>query len=103
MENVVFFSVAFVLVAIAVLMLLGKIDFMLAKYRLMLKDGKLKYEKTREYDKKARPVIAVLFFLVALMVVLFFLFPDVADKLSIVVLAVIMPFVLLLELKYRKK
>ena len=103
MEKIVVFLVAFVLVVIALLMFLGKMDFMLAKYRLTLRDGKLRYVKTREYDKKARPVIAVLFFLVALMVVLFFLFPDVADKLAIVVLAVIMPFVLLLELKYRKK
>ena len=103
MENVVVFIVAFLFVALAVLMLFGKIDFMLAKYKLAFREGRLKHVKIREYDKKARPVIAVLFFLVALMVVLFFLFPDVADKLTIVVLAVIMPFVLLLELKYRKK
>ena len=103
MEKIVVFLVAFVLVVIALLMFLGKMDFMLAKYRLTLRDGKLRYVKTREYDKKARPVVAVLFFLIALMSVLLFVFPVIADKLVIIVFAVILPFVLLLELKYRKK
>ena len=103
MEKIVVFLVAFVLVVIALLMFLGKMDFMLAKYRLTLRDGKLRYVKTREYDKKARPVVAVLFLLIALMSVLLFVFPVIADKLVIVVFAVILPFVLLLELKYRKK
>jgi amino acid transporter len=103
MENVVVFIVAFLFVALAVLMLFGKIDFMLAKYKLAFREGRLKHVKIREYDKKARPVIAVLFFLVALLLVLSFLYPSVADKLAIVVLAVVVPFTLVLEFKFRKK
>ena len=103
MEKIVIFLVAFVLVAFAVLMVWGKIDFMLAKYKLRIKDGKLRYVKSHEYDKKARPIIAILFFLVALILVLSVLFPTVVDKFVIVILAVILPFVLSLELKYRKK
>jgi amino acid transporter len=102
MENVVVFIVAFLFVALAVLMLFGKIDFMLAKYKLAFREGRLKHVKIREYDKKARPVIAVLFFLVALLLVLSFLYPSVADKLAIVVLAVVVPFTLVLEFKFRK-
>jgi amino acid transporter len=102
MENVVVFIVAFLFVALAVLMLFGKIDFMLAKYKLAFREGRLKHVKIREYDKKARPVIAVLFFLVALLLVLSFLYPSVADKQAIVVLAVVVPFTLVLEFKFRK-
>lgn len=103
MDKIVVFLVAFILVAFSVLMLFGKIDFMLAKYRFTLRGGKLRKVKSREYDKKARPIIAMLFFLVASLTVLLFLFPAISDKLVIVVLAVVLPFALLLELKYRKK
>ena len=39
------FLVAFVLVVFAVLMLMGKIDFLLANYRLAFIDRKLKFVK----------------------------------------------------------
>ena len=50
MDGLVNFSVAFVLVAFAVVVLMGKADWMMAKYRLTFKDGKPKFVKYREYD-----------------------------------------------------
>ena len=103
MENFVVFLVAFVLVVFAVLMLMGKIDFMLANYRLALIDRKLKFVKRREYDKGARPFLALMFFVISLFLVLVYSIPSIAEYLSYSLLCVVLPIAILLELKYRKK
>ena len=68
MEKILIFLIAFAFVAIGVMLLMGKADFMLDKYRLAFREGKLRNVKIREYDKKARPVVAILFFLVAVLI-----------------------------------
>lgn len=103
MEKIVIFLVAFVLVALALLMLLGKIDFMLANYRLALIEGKLKFVKRREYDKGARPFLAMIFFVISLFLVLVYTIPAIAEYLSYSILCIVLPIAILLELKYRKK
>ena len=103
MERIVVFFVAFALLVFAVLMLMGKIDFMLANYRLALIDRKFKFVKRREYDKGARPFLALMFFLISLFLILVYSVPSIAEYLSYSILCVALPIAILLELKYRKK
>ena len=103
MERIVVFFVAFALLVFAVLMLMGKIDFMLANYRLALIDRKFKFVKRREYDKGARPFLALMFFLISLFLILVYSIPSIAEYLSYSILCVVLPIAILLELKYRKK
>ena len=94
---------AFVLVLFAVLVLLGKADRMMAKYRLSFKDGKLKFVKYREYDAvRARPVFALVLFIIAVLLVLEYIFRPLPEWVGFVFLALILPLGLFLELKCRK-
>ena len=71
MDGLLNFTVAFVLVAFAIVVLLGKADGMMAKYKLAFKDGKLKFVKYREYDvRRTRPLFAFVLFLLAVFIVI---------------------------------
>ena len=103
MDGLLNFSLAFVLVLFAVLVLLGKADRMMAKYRLSFKDGKLKFVKYREYDAvRARPVFALVLFIIAVLLVLEYIFRPLPEWVGFVFLALILPLGLFLELKCRK-
>lgn len=104
MDGLLNFSVAFVLVAFAVVVLMGKADRMMAKYRLTFKDGKLKFVKYREYDiERTRPLFALVLFLLAVFMVLECVFRPLPLWCSLIVLAVIVPIALYMEIRCRKK
>ena len=104
MDGLLNFLLAFVLVVFAVLVLLGKADGMMAKYKLTIEEGKLKFVKYCRYDaKRARPFFALVLFLIAAMLVLEYIFRPVPEWYALIVLALVLPLVLLMELKCRKR
>ena len=102
MNGLLNFIIAFIFVALGTIVLLGKGDAMMANYRIAFKGGKLRFVKRREYKKSARPLYALLFFLLALMMVLEYIFRPIPEYYTIIVLAVLISIILVLELKYRK-
>ena len=104
MEGLLNFSVAFVLVAFAVVVLMGKADRMMAKYRLTFKDGKLRFVKYREYDAAcARPFFALALFVVAAFLVLEYILRPIPEWCALILLAVVVPIALYMDFNCRKK
>ena len=104
MDGLLNFSVAFVLVAFAVVVLMGKADRMMAKYRLSFKDGKLKFVKYREYDAvRARPLFALVLFIIAVFLVLEYVFRPIPEWCALLPLALVLPVALYMEFNCRKK
>lgn len=104
MDGLVNFSVAFVLVAFAVVVLMGKADWMMAKYRFTFKDGKPKFVKYREYDaERTRPLFALILFVVALFLVLEYVLRPIPEWCALLPLALVLPIALYMEMKCRKK
>ena len=104
MDGLLNFALAFVLVAFAVVVLMGKADGMMAKYRLALKGRKLTLVKMREYDAvRARPVFALMFFMVAVFLVLEYVCRPLPEWCALILLAVVLPLALYVDLKCRKK
>ena len=97
------FIIAFALFTLGTIVLLGKSDAMMANYRIAFKGGKLTFVKRREYKKSARPLYALLCYLLALISVLEYILRPIPEYYAIIVLAIIIPIVLVLELKYRIK
>ena len=97
------FIIAFALFTLGTIVLLGKADAMMANYRIAFKGGKLTFVKRREYKKSARPLYALLCYLLALISVLEYILRPIPEYYAIIVLAIIIPIVLVLELKYRIK
>lgn len=104
MDGLLNFSVAFVLAAFAVVVLMGKADRMMAKYRLTFKDGKLRFVKYREYDAvRARPLFALVLFVLAVFVVLEYLLRPIPQWSALLLLALVLSVALYIELRCRKK
>lgn len=104
MDGLLNFSMAFLLLAFAVLVLMGKADGMMAKYKLASREGKLKFVKYREYDtERTRPLFALILFLLAVFMVLEYVFHPLPLWCSLIVLAVIVPIALYMEIRCRKK
>ena len=104
MDGLVNFSVAFVLVAFAVVVLMGKADWMMAKYRLTFKDGKPKFVKYREYDaERTHPLFALILFVVALFLVLEYVLRPIPEWCALLPLALVLPIALYMEMTCRKK
>ena len=102
MNGLLNFIIAFIFVALGTIVLLGKGDAMMANYRIAFKGGIPEFVKRREYKKSARPLYALLFYLLALMIILEYIFRPIPEHSAIIALAVIIPIILVLELKYRK-
>lgn len=104
MDGLLNFSVAFVLVAFAVVVLMGKADGMMAKYKLASKEGKPRFVKYREYDtERTRPLFALILFLLAVFMVLEYVFHPLPLWCSLILLAVIVPIAIYMEIRCRKK
>ena len=104
MDGLLNFSVAFVLVAFAVVVLMGKADGMMAKYKLAFKEGKPRFVKYREYDtERTRPLFALILFLLAVFMVLEYVFHPLPLWCSLILLAVIVPIAIYMEIRCRKK
>lgn len=104
MNGLLNFSMAFVFVALAVLVLMGKADKMMGKYRLTLKDGKPRFVKIRSYDvKRARPLFALIMVLLAVIMVLEYVLRPMPVWYSLIALGIIVPIALYMELCCREK
>ena len=104
MDGLLNFSLAFVLVAFAVVVLLGKADWLMAKYKLAFRERRLVFVKIREYDApRTRPLFALMFFVIALLLVAEYVFRPMPEWCALIPLAVIVPLLLYVELKCRKK
>lgn len=104
MDGLLNFFVAFVLVLFAVLVLMGKADRMMGKYKTVFKDGKLRFVKYREYDAvRSRPLFALMLFIVAVFTVLEYLLRPLPEWCAFIVLGIVLPIALFLEFKCRKK
>jgi hypothetical protein len=104
MNGLLNFSMAFVFVVLAVLVLMGKADKMMGKYRLTLKDGKPRFVKIRSYDaKRARPLFALIMVLLAVILVLEYVLRPMPTWYSLIALAIIVPIALYMELCCREK
>ena len=104
MDGLLNFFVAFVLVLFAVLVLMGKADRIMGKYKPVFKDGKLKFVKYREYDAvRARPLFALILFVVAVFTVLEYILRPIPQWSALIVLGIVLPIALFLEFKCRKK
>lgn len=104
MDGLLNFFVAFVLVLFAVLVLMGKADRMMGKYKTVFKDGKLKFVKYREYDtERSRPLFALILFVVAVFTVLEYILRPIPQWSALLLLALVLPVALYIELRCRKK
>ena len=104
MDGLLNFFVAFVLVLFAVLVLMGKADRMMGKYKPVFKDGKLRFVKYREYDAvRARPLFALILFVVAAFLVLEYILRPIPEWCALILLAVVVPIAMYMEFNCRKK
>lgn len=104
MNGLLNFIMAFVFVALAVLVLMGKADKMMGKYRLAMKDGKPRFVKIRSYDaKRTRPLFALIMVLLAVIMVLEYVLRPMPTWYSLIALAIIVPIALYMELCCREK
>ena len=104
MDGLLNFLMAFVFMLFAVLVLFGKADRLMARYKLVLKDGKLKSVKYREYDaERTRPLFALILFVLAVFVLLEYLMRPLPEWCAFLLLAVLLPVVLYMELRCRRK
>lgn len=104
MDGLLNFFTAFVLVLFAVLVLFGKADGLMAKYKLTFKEGKPAFVKYRRYDaKRTRPFFASILFLLAVFIVLEYVFRPMPEWVALVLLAVVAPIAFYMEIKCRKK
>ena len=104
MDGLLNFFVAFVLVLFAVLVLMGKADRMMGKYKTVFKDGKLRFVKYREYDAvRSRPLFALMLFIVAVFTVLEYILRPIPQWSALLLLALVLPVALYIELRCRKK
>ena len=104
MDGLLNFSLAFVLVAIALLVLLGKLDVMMTKYKLATKDGRLKFVAYRRYDaRRVRPLLALVLFLLAVFILLEYLLRPLPEYAALILIAALLPILLYMELRCRIK
>ena len=104
MSGLLNYSLATVLVVFALFVLMGKADWGMGKYRPAIKERKLVLVKYRQYDpKRARPLFALVLFLLAVFIVLEYLFRPLPLYSAIILLAVVLPIALYIETKCRIK
>lgn len=104
MDGLLNFSMAFLLLAFAVLVIMGKADFMMVKYRLAMKNRRLTLAKYCKYDKKrARPFLALALFAIAVFLVLEYIFRPLPEYCTILAVVFLLNVLILMELKCRKK
>ena len=104
MDGLLNFSMAFLLLAFAVLVIMGKADWMMSKYKLAFKERRLAFVKIREYDaRRTRPFFALILFVLAVFILLEYVFRPLPEWCAFVVLGIILPIALYMEIKCRKK
>ena len=104
MSGLLNYSVALVLVAFALFVLLGKADWLMAKYKPAIKERRLVLVKYRSYDsRRARPLFALVLFLLALFVVMEYIFRPLPLYSALILLSAVVPIALYVEFKCRIK
>ena len=104
MSGLLNYSVALVLVAFALFVLLGKADWLMAKYKPAIKERRLVLVKYRSYDsRRARPLFALVLFLLALFVVMEYIFRPLPLYSALILLSAVVPIALYVEFKCRRK
>ena len=104
MDGLLNFSMAFLLLAFAVLVIMGKADFLMVKYKLAIKNRRLTVVKYCKYDeKRTRPFFALVLFIIAVFLVLEYIFRPLPEYYAIVVVASLLIVLIFMELKCRKK
>lgn len=104
MDGLLNYSFALALVIFALFVLLGKADWLMAKYKPAIKERRLVLVKYRSYDsRRARPLFAFALFVLAAFMVLEYLFRPLPLYSAVVLLAVLLPIVLYVEFKCRRK
>ena len=98
------YSFVLVLVAFALLILMGKADWLMTKYKPAIKERRLVLVKYRSYDpKRTRPLFALALFVLALFVVMEYIFRPLPLYSAGILLAVVVPIALYVEFKCRIK
>ena len=98
------YLLALALVIFALFVLLGKADWLMAKYKPAIKERRLVLVKYRSYDsRRARPLFALVLFLLALFVVMEYIFRPLPLYSALILLAVVLPIALYIETKCRIK
>ncbi|MBQ5888644.1 MAG: hypothetical protein IIW77_05150 [Bacteroidaceae bacterium] len=103
MDGLLNYSLAFVLVAFALFVLRGKADWVMGKYKPAIKERKLVLVKYREYSKRARPLFALVLFLLAVFIVLEYQFRPLPLYSALILLSAVVPIALYVEFKCRIK
>ena len=104
MDGVLNFLIAFGLMALALVVLTGKADGMMVKYRLTFKGGRPAFVKYCRYDaKRARPILALIYCLLALFILLEYLLRPLPEWAALILLALLAPLLLVIELRCRKR
>ena len=104
MDGLLNYSFAFVLLLFALVVLLGKADWLMAKYKPVVKERRLVFVKYCQFDpKRARPLFAFALFVLAAFMVLEYLFRPLPLYSAVVLLAVLVPIALYVEFKCRRK
>ena len=104
MDGVLNYSLAFALVIFALIVLMGKADWGMGKYKPAIKERRLVLVKFRKYDpRRARPLFALVLFILAVFIVLEYLLRPLPLYSAVILLAVLVPSVLYVEFKCRIK
>lgn len=104
MDGVLNYSLAFALVIFALIVLMGKADWGMGKYKPAIKERRLVLVKFRKYDpRRARPLFALVLFILAVFIVLEYLLRPLPLYSAFILLAVVLPIVLYIETKCRVK
>lgn len=104
MDGLLNYLLALALVIFALFVLLGKADWGVGKYRPAIKERKLVLVKYRQYDpKRARPLFALVLFLLALFVVMEYIFRPLPLYGAVIFFAIVLPIALYIEFKCRIK
>ena len=97
-------SLALLFVLFALLILMGKADWLMSKYKPSIKERRLVLVKYRSYDpRRTRPLFAFTLFLLALFVVMEHIFRPLPLYSAVILIAILLPIVLYVEIKCRIK
>ena len=98
------YSLALALVIFALIVLMGKADWGMGKYKPAIKERRLVLVKFLKYDpRRARPLFALVLFILAVFIVLEYLLRPLPLYSAVILLAVVLPIVLYIETKCRVK
>ena len=104
MDGLLNYSFAFVLLLFALVVLMGKADWLMAKYKPVIKERRLVFVKYCQFDpKRARPLFALALFVLAAFIVMEYIFRPLSLYSALILLAIVVPIALYVEFRCRIK